>query len=277
MRLAIPVFIDGKIFTDYEHRPPKGSTLADTSETMSREGAFQAIIVFLTGCIREFSALDGSRATEAGDIRKIVAAMPYVSAEAAALKIMATVNPGDKIEGVYDCPRCGKKITTGLDQATGEDNRDTIEALPVTYLELNEKQVYEEIVYFDLDEPITITDKRDGTVIDEILEIGLKWPTLTDLLNGSKRYPNEDTRRQFATYASALVSVNSESKPAAYKATWGMYIFNEMGSEDLRKISAVMKKYGISKTVNRQCAGCGKTWEAPVNTAGFFASGLQPE
>jgi hypothetical protein len=277
MKLAIPCFVEDRIYTEYEFRKPKGSTLADTNDVLSRDGSFQAITEFLSGCIKEFTSTDGSTETRQTEIKKIVKAMPYQSAEDAALKIMAAVNPNDKIEGVYACPRCNQQIITGRDDRTGEDTRETIEGLPVKYLELNEKQEFEEIIYIDLEDPITIKDSRTDQVIDEILEIGLKWPTLQDCINGTKRYPTEDTKRQYAIYVSALASVNSEARAAAYKATWGMFIFNEMSSADLKKVSAIMRKYGISKTIERQCPKCGRIWEAPVNTAGFFASGLSSD
>jgi DNA-directed RNA polymerase subunit RPC12/RpoP len=269
MKLTIPTFSNGKLYTECEIRKPRGGVIADTQEAIDREGSYQAMREFVSGSIKSFTDSDGN--IEESNIKRIVLDMPYIAAEDIAIKVMATVNGDDKIEGIYPCPRCGKKIICQF-LSVDEDTRDRVSDLSIIIME-----PYSETIHIDLIEPIIIQSKS-GEIIQDVKSIDFRWPTLSDCINGSKKFGDtEQIRRQYSIYNSAIVKVNDETPSLAWKSTWGMYVFSKMETDDINKISRELKKYGMQKIVKRHCSECGKEWNSAINVDGFFASGLRQD
>jgi hypothetical protein len=128
----------------------------------------------------------------------------------------------------------------------------------------------ENTISYQLESPITITNAKDGSVIMEVDSIEIRVPTLADCILTAKQVAaSGGFRFQIVLYKNCLLGVD-----AKFRAEWGVYLFEQMSTNDLRGIYEPIKKYGIASTVEKRCYNCGKVWEASVNTTNFFVSGL---
>lgn len=268
MKLTIPISFNNKVYTEAEIRKPRGGVIADTQEALDREGSFQAMLEFVSGSIKSFT--DESGNIEEANIKKICLEMPYLTCEDLAIKIMASVNGDDKIEGIYSCPLCHKEVFCQV--SNGEDTRDKMSDLEVSYLD-----PYVNNIHVELSEPILIQSKA-GETVQEIHSIDLRWPTISDCIAASKKFTEKEAvRLQYSIYVSAIIRVNDGDIQPTWKNTWGMFVFNKMETEDIQKISNELKKYGMKKTIRRRCMGCGKEWDSVISTDSFFVLGLRQE
>src|SRR5690242_21680583 len=135
MRLPIPVFEPAKggeprIWTGAELRAPTPAAIANTQEAVQK-GLYRGVIAFLTGCITAFTMDDGTVENDRNRISALVRRLPYASAEPLAIYALLEGDADDGIEGVYDCPRCGKGKVVCEYVSEEEDTRDHVRALAI--------------------------------------------------------------------------------------------------------------------------------------------------
>jgi DNA-directed RNA polymerase subunit RPC12/RpoP len=172
------------------------------------------------------------------------------------------------IEGIYACPRCGKKIIAELRDDT--DTRDKISDLSITT-----ETDFCNTIFYQLISPVIVKSAKDELIV-QVDSIEIRIPTLNDCILAMKQTGLiGGARFQMALYKNCLVKKNGDPIDAKFRAEWGIYIFEQMDIRDLRALYAPIQKYGIQSTVEKRCMDCGKVWEAPINTTNFFVSGLQ--
>ena len=274
MKLPIPVITNsGEIFDEVEILKPKSSVIADTKKVIDSGEVFQAIKVFLGGCIESVSN-DEKSITDKINIKGMVNLIPYRSAEVILYKILVLYDPEkDAVEGVYTCPRCGYKVITEIVQTEDleVDTRDYISSLDILYMER-----YENII-IELSDPVIIKNKISDEVIDSINIIELRHPTLADCMVAEKKYGDSDSvRMQFAMYTEALLKINGKEIDKKYKNTNGVFIFENIKAvkEDLGILNDQISQYGLDPFLIKKCKNCRKEFKVPINMSNFFVSGL---
>lgn len=282
MQLPVPCFYkEDKIYDRVEYKKPKTGIIANAYEVYQSQGNYPAMLEFVTGTVKSYTSMDDEIIEDKTMIRAITRRLPFMSAEAIALKVLAMVNEDDWVEGVYGCPRCGKKIITGVESDLGLDNRDRISELEIKCMGQKDDgsidiDHYNNDIFVELEEPVIIKHAKTGNVLHEINTIEITYPTVDNCIKGSLKYgDNKDVRREMAIYASCLKKVNGQEIDVKFRKTWAEFIFTNIEASDMNIITKAMKKYGIKKTILRTCISCGKRWESPVNTSNFFVSGLQ--
>lgn len=271
MRLPIAAFYKDKIYTDVELCKPSGELLADTKEAFDGKTEFHGIHVLVSGGIGVITALDGSEETSRSVISSIVRHMPYRSAEYVGIQIMAKLNGDDKIDSVYQCPRCDKQILP-------EISEDYDDRMKVSEIEILRQEEPIETFDIQLGDPVEIKAVNGDIIVGPIENFKVRYPILNDCISAAMTVPSGKTiRRQYAIYAAAIREVNGEAVDDKLRRTWGVKIFEKMDLEDIRKFGRAMKMYGLKGTIHKVCPKCSHEWEAFVDTSGFFASGLQSD
>ena len=117
-------------------------------------------------------------------------------------------------------------------------------------------------------------------VLEEILSLEMRYPTLSDCIRGaSKQQGSDAVRTQFAIYVEAMTKCNGEELTAGWKSKFGMPMFNNLKDvkNDLYRISDEVKKYGLDTMVEKTCPSCDKVWKSNIPTVNFFVSALRSE
>ena len=271
MKLPIAAFYKDKIYTDVELGKPSGELLADTKEAFDEKTEFHGIHVLVSGGISVITAQDGTQETARATISSIVRNMPFRSAEHVGIQIMAGLNGDDKIDSVYQCPRCNHQVFPEISEEYDDRMR-------VSDIEVLQQEEPKETFDIQLEDPVEIKALNGDTVVGPIDTLKVRYPIINDCISAAMSIPPGKTmRRQYALYSSAIREVNGEEADDKLRKTWGVKIFEKMGMVDLRKFGRAMKMYGLKGTVHKACPKCSHEWEAPVDTSGFFASGLQSE
>ena len=275
MELAVPIFSeDGKIYDFVEIRKPKTKIITRAYEFVEKNNVFTAMLELLSGCVVSVTSMEGEIIDNPVMIRKLMGNIPYVSAEAVALKIIGTLNENDVIEGVYKCPRCGERIIGGYDSVLGIDTRDRVSDLAVTCLD---KQNYINEIQVVPENPIKFFNPKTEEVLQEIESFAIRYPTINDcIIAGRGMQPGQEIRVQMKIYIQSLLKVNGKEINKSWTATYGQLLFDELYPDDMAQIGDALQSVGLSKTIDKTCNSCGKVWEASINTSNFFASGLRP-
>lgn len=274
MDLAIPIFQGDKIYNIVDILKPKTGTIATAYESMKKNNIFKALLDFIAGSVETIYSIDGESVNERGKIKLLCGLMPYQSAEAVALKVMAMINEDDAVEGVYPCPRCGKKIITDADDEYGLCVIEKISALEVICMNSG---IYTNNIQITLNESVKIKNRQTDEILETIDDFELRYPTVNDcIMAGQNMRDGQEVRVQMKLYINAMTKVNGNEVDRKWKAIYGMPMFNNMDTLDQAKIGKAMLEYGLKKTVQRECPDCGKIWDSPINTSNFFASGLRP-
>jgi len=271
VRIPIPVFSAGKAYGEVDLGVPDAGTLADTRRALDDGNYFQAIHEFLRGCVEAIRE-EGGDGMEGDQARAMVKHIPIRSAELLAIQAMLLIDADEGIEGVYDCPRCGKSQIAEY-RSEDSDSRDRISDLGVAYMDGEREEAFS----VSLAKPVTMKDKSSGEAVYSASEIEMSWPTLGHAMSSYGKYGASDRmRRQFAIYIEATRKVNGEEVSAKWRGEYGMFTFEKMkvGPGGLGKIGREMERYGMKDTIPKTCPSCGKKWEAEVNTSNFFASAL---
>ena len=267
MDLAISIFRNEKVYTSIDIQKPRAEIIAKAYDAANKGLFFKSIFEFIAGSVETIYGNDDTIETDPKKIKQICGMMPFVSAEAVAMKIMCKLNKDDTVEGVYSCPRCHHKIITGTDGLV--DTRDKINDLPVIIMDSNANNE----INVQLSEPIKIKNVQTGEVIEEINSFTMRYPNLNDCMIAENGQSN-DVIIQLRMYCNSLLRVNGNEIDKSWIGSFGMLMFNRIWPEDLEKITIEMKRYGIIKTKKRECIECGKVWDAPLSTSNFFVSGL---
>lgn len=260
MDFIMPVIVGDKKYLSCVPDKPRGVVVADTTEEMRRTGEFGGMIKLISGCLRSITDDQNNEITNRQKFESIVRKMPIHLGEVLALRILTMINDAG-VEQYSVCPRCKREtLYSGTEALTYDD------------LEIRDYNG-DQVIDIELEDPIEIKSK--GEIFMNIESIQLQFPTLNDGITGSLRVPeNKTVRRQYAIYGSALKSVNGNSVDEVFRKQWGAFIFERMYTTDIEKISKVLNKIGIKRTIDRECS-CGKKWKDPVNVSDFFDSGLQ--
>ena len=272
MKLPIPIFCNGSIYTDIEIKRAESGVIADTQKVANEIDEYSAMIKFVTGCTESITNDKGDILSDKKRIKQIMTSMSYISVDFVALQIFLKINDDDGIEGIYQCPRCGAQKICELDESNGIDTRDFLNDQKIIYMENFEKKEIE----ITLDYSVEIVNEVDGQLIEKIENFVIRIPQIKDCINAIQRVGKIDkSRLQFEIYNQALIKVNGNEIDNKYKNRWGKYIFSKMDSMDLMKISKIINQYGIEKKVEKICNNCGKNYKTNLNTASFFDSALQ--
>lgn len=271
MELAVPIFYDGAIYTEAEIKKPKSKVLKQTHEVLAKSGVYRCMLVFISGCVVAYMDTEGNVVDDKVMIRKLTGHLPFMSAEAVSLKIIATINGDDVVEGIYPCPRCGEKFVAEYDSITEEDKRDRISELEVVCM-----KDYENSIEIKLTEPVKINRKGTEEIIENIQTFEMRYPTINDCMAGTAKFgKGQEAHLQTQVYINAIEKVNGEPIDKTWKATYAKFLFDDMETDDMIEIGNKIQKYGLNKMVERYCRECTKVWEAPISTSNFFVSGLK--
>ena len=277
MRLPVPIFHNDNIYTDVEFDKPKASVVAEVSNNIQNGRIFSGLSIFLKGAIQSISN-ESKNVEDPVSIKSIVPKMPYRSAELISTQVMVKqYNGEDGVEGIYPCPLCGYKIVCQL-QKTDDmeiDTRDFISDLKIFYQE-EPQNTYK----IQLQTPIIIKDKRDGSAIEEINDLEMYYPNLEHCMGAELKHGNNNEMKlQFGIYANALKAVNGEDIDNKYRNMIGVSIFENINdlANDFKAISDANSMYGIDPSIEKNCPECGKVWRPKLNTSNFFVSALRPK
>ena len=273
MKLPIAIEADGKLFTNADIGGASAGVLAEARREATAGASYTAILEWSAGVVRAFTGPDGD-VTEKADIRRLIRQAPFETVHAIACYGMAATKGDDSIEGEYACPKCGTivKATKRVVDGTEEDFSDHLGALEYGVLENPADGI--SIV---LDEPVEITRKDTGEVIETIETIIMNWPTLGTAIRCHQRAPDDDSALQFAIYAESTRSVNGKTVDQNWRATRGDMVYRKMSVRDQAKITAAMKRYSIEVKKERVCIKCKNRWEAEIDLRNFFESGLMSD
>lgn len=269
MKLPIPIFHNGNVYTDVELEKPTTGTIADVQKIAEQGNTFQATLKFLTGCI---SMISGNvEITDKISLSSLIRYMPFKSAELCLIKSMLQLKEDDGIEGVYNCPRCTaqqiseKKIDE--EENIIYDTRDFINQLQINYYEKLENTIYHEF-----EENIKIINLDNNEIIEDIFSIKLEFPTLFHCIAAQAKYERyDDLRFQFGIYIECLEEVNGQKIDNTWKNRYALRMFEKIpGTKDLTEIHNKLNGYGINRRVKKICKNCGKEWWALLNTSNFF-------
>lgn len=254
MRLPIPFEYEGRIIDDLEIKAPSSGVLAETQRVAEGGKMYAAFSVLTAGCLDE------------EDARAMVRVMPYRTCELLAIHAVLKISPDDGFEGVYQCPRCGHKQVT--EYSEDEDTRDFVSDLYVGYADAAEPFEVE------LDSAVTVTSK--GEAIEQVSTLTFHHPTMQECQKAESRVGLKNpTKLNFAVLALAIDKVDGREVDDRWRTNLAPVVFEKMAAKDLAKINAEIARYGMSSTLPKVCHECGKEWDAPVNTSGFFASALR--
>ena len=270
MEIPIPFTSKGKIYRRVEIKKPSPAVLADTKKIADEGNYYFAMQTFISGCIESLEADDGDQVTSKDIIRQVVGDMPFRSADYLSIQMMLKYDGDDGIEGVYECPRCHKKMISEVNEKLGIDNRDFISELQVKKLEGEPDEIT-----IELDQSVDISF---GEMNDTIRNMTFRHPNLKDCnrawsIIGSK----DQVRYQLQVYVEAMTKLNGKEVDNTFRKRFGLYIFEKLDVKtDINKITNALTQYGMETKVKKHCRECGKEWLAAINTANFFVSGLQP-
>lgn len=269
MRLPVPVEVDGEIYTDAKIGRAESLSIAKTTDEVNRGDMYTAILEWCAGVLEELSG-DAGTITGA-DLRRALRAMPFVSAYAIAMYGMAETKKDDTISGTYPCPKCKTPVVAEMKEVDGEiiDDADHLYTLDLATLDTPRDGISIELKY-----PVTLTKRDSGEVIEEIASLVMDWPTLGQCIRAYQRCPDSDMRMQFLLYADSLRTVNGSDRNRAWREAMGVRLFEKMDAEDMAQISGMMKEYSVNASKERVCVKCHHRWEAPLDFANFFDSGL---
>lgn len=262
MKLPVPYKFNDKLLIDAEIKKPTTGTIAEAQDA-AQKNAFSGMSEFVSGCLSALQSENGNYVDQ-GQLRNAVKEMPYIDAEYLALKSMALI-AGDKIEGAYECPRCGNKII--CEETEGYDARDSLSELNEIILDK------EQTISIILETPIKLINRKDESILEEVNSIEMQIPTVRSCIQAANQANNE-IKRQLIIYALSIISINGQPKSYSWINTWGNMILSQMVPSDTKKIGDFLNNIGIQKTKSRECK-CGKKWEAALDLWNFFASGLR--
>jgi len=278
MRLSIPIFHSGKVYTDVEIGKPTGKILADTRSALddSQGNFFLASKVFVGGCIQSVTEQDEQVITDPVSLKSLISKMPHKTAEQVSREIILKYyNEDDGVEGAYLCPRCGHQLICELKETEDLtlDNRDFISNLKVNFFEEKEN-----ILSVQMEDPFVLKDRSEQRIVMEISSYSVEFPTLEHGINAFQTYGSRNpVKLQFALYANALTKINNEKIENRWRNNYGYYFLENMPNmkKDFGSLMDRINQYGVIPFVEKTCLDCGKVWKQRVNTSNFFDSALR--
>lgn len=268
--LPIPFDFSKRRIISADIDKPKTGILADSHKIAKSGDYYAAMSHFIWGCCKSLIDVSGDEITDRIQIKQALRLIPYRSAEIMGIRAMLLYDKDDGIEGVYICPRCGKKVIAQYEEEDGEvviDTRDFISQLDIHYC------VDTENIEHTFTEPVQIINAQTKEPIEVISSIEMKHPNLQHCMNAFQKHGNrDDLRMQCGIYVEALQKVNNSEVDQSWKNKFGMIMFENIGEvkEDLVGLTKKVMQYGIDRRVEKSCLDCGKIWKAMINTSNFF-------
>lgn len=269
MEMPIPIFCGDKVYREIEIKKPTPAVIADTKKVSDEGNTYYAMQTYISGSVESYTAEDGTVITDRNQVRQITASMPFRSADWVSIQIALKLDAEDGIEGVYNCPRCGKQVIAEKNERLGIDTRDFVSDLEVRKMETPQNEVQ-----MELKEPV---EMDIGDVKDLVKTLKFRHPVLSDCNRAYSMVGVKDqVRFTLFMFNEALVQINGKEASKQFKSRYGMMLFEKMDiKKDINQITAALTQYGMDTDVRKICPECGKEWRATVNTANFFVSGLQ--
>lgn len=259
--IPVPFILNGETIREVQIRPFTGGVIADTKKVLDQGNPFDALAVFITGCLESMGEVRDRAA-----LRAAVGKMPYKTADYLICQI-ATQDGDDGVEGAYPCPRCDEKVFAEYNANPDLDTRDH---LGIQGLTKSQDPVTVELI---LKTPVEIPADGDPLTITALT---FDLPTLDDCSTAFRRVGRKDEiRLQFAIYLAALRTVNGEAVDAKWKTRYGSMVFEKMSRADLLKLGKDVNRYGIDTAIRKICHSCGKEFTAELNTSSFFGFALR--
>ncbi len=264
MKLPVPFTWGNRLFTDIETGRVRGGVMADTKAEADKGNYFGAVLAYLVGVTETMTTDAGDSVSDKGQLRSIIREMPSVNSETAALLAMGSIDGNEFIEGVYECPLCGKSLVCEGETA------DLIEDMDIGEGEADER------FSLDLSQPVDIQSrKKDQESVLQVRSFIMRHPTVEDYLKAFGRVGTVDQLRfQFSAYSFALLETDGEERDERWRSTYGPMLFADMDRADLNKIGKWIRSRGLAMRLPKACNSCGKKWDAEVSGSGFFASAL---
>ena len=275
VRLPVAIWEGEQVWTDAELRAPSPATIANTVDAFEK-GTYRGVVTLLAGCVTAFEG-GGQREADRNRIAALVRKMPYASAEPLGIYALLENDPDDGIEGVYDCPRCGKGRVICEHVSDEEDTRDHIRSLPVMCQvadPIRDKPV--RTFAFTLSAPVQLTEQSaagDPPMIASSFMI--RYPTLGDCIEGEAQTPGKASMRQeISIRAIGVEIINGEPMSPGALGTLARTMIEGMPKGDFRRLGEQLGRYGIASMVKKTCPVCAKVFDVRVVTSNFFASAL---
>ena len=259
-QFVLPVHYRGSTYTSCELRRIRGSVLAETERA---SGNMMGMVKFLSGCIESVHGDAGSLDT--GKIEDFVRHMPYNNVEHMMMRaFLMRPEAEGAIEQITKCPRC--KTEYVYEWISDEvDQRIKFDDLTVNYCDAAEAPA----VSVTLSEPLEIASKK-GEVLETISSITLQIPDMNACIAAEAMHRNNMVDMQYKMYAESITHVDDRPPDAAYRKTWGAYIFRKMYETDIKQVSDQINHWGIQKRMEHTCGNCGKQYSFPLDISGFF-------
>lgn len=267
MRLVIPVFSEGKVYTEAEIREPNGDTLATALRLYQSGATYDALRAFIAGSLESLGDQKGAPA-----LKTLVKAMSIQTANQVSVEISKVLKDGDDaISGAYECSECHEMNATVFKDEI--DTRDHLSALPVIYM----PEPYGNEVRVDFDEAIVIYSQgNDQEPLSSTKSMTFRWPTLGDCMAASARAPKtDDLTLQSMIFVESLIGRDGIPVDAQWRNLYGLLTMKRLKASQIRQIKEKLQAYRIETEVEKSCHHCGQEFKARLNTAGFFASALR--
>jgi hypothetical protein len=277
VKTAIPIICDGSEYVEVEVTRPDGGVIADANKLLSEKKYYDAMKVFVSGCITSLKDEEDNEIEDAKRIKLITGKIPFKVIEDLVIEIAKLMNPDDDgVEGVYKCPmpKCEHKILCQLTEE--DDTRDFLSDIKYTCLDDDSDDRKE--MLFTFDPPVEILDVSDNQVAETVSNITMRHPTVDDCIRASSKEGYiDEARLQYRIFVEAITKVNGEEVQKKWKTRNGMQLF--LSVKNISNISDITtrtsKSFGYDPRVEKVCPSCGKRFKVEIDTASFFYSALK--
>jgi hypothetical protein len=274
---AIPIICGDVEYNEIEVTRPDGGVIADSNKLLNEKKYYDAMKVFLSGCITTLMDSEGNIIEDKKRIKLISGSIPFKVVEDCIIEIAKCMNPDDDgVEGIYQCPMsgCGHKIKAELTDE--DDTRDFLSDMKYIVYDENNDDRKELKIQFD--PHVEILDESTKKVHQTIDSIVMRHPTLDDCIRASSKEGFfDEARLQYRIFIEAITKVNGEEIEKKWKTRNGMSMF--LSVKNIRNISDITARtssgFGYDASVEKICPSCGKRFSVEVDTASFFYSALK--
>jgi hypothetical protein len=255
----VPIFIKPQI-TECSIIPPTTGVIMQTKKVIETGNYFTALQKFLTGTI----IIDNDKEKT----KRLVLDLPIQTAEYLSIEVMLLqYQDDDGVEGIYYCPRCGKKK---ICEATDEyDTRDFISELEINYYTKELNEITNKL-------HVELRERKTGHVVLETQNITMRLPILKDYIEAANKvgYSNHiDIQNE--VFIKTITKVNGEEFTKEKRNRYGKKIIEKSNPRELNQFSREINSYGLMRNITKNCNNCGKQWKAEISTNNFFVSALQ--
>ena len=276
LRLPNPVLYGDTYYHHVEISKIKSGRIAETTSIIKNTGnVFKGMEMCLRGCIVAFCSdeLD-DKVEDQHFINKIIPELSYKTQEYIMIQAFLLYDGIDgKLSGIYSCPLCKNKILCrSPHNEDEEDTRDSVDDLEVVYNESENLHIIHELL-----NPVTISNKKTGEVIQQIFAITYRYPTLKDCISAYQKIGDSNSAKlQFAIMANAITHINGEEVEQKWRNEWGMVVLSNIEDviADINAVSRKFDEFGIKNAKTKYCPSCGEQWEQAIDITSFFYYGL---